>query len=164
MVESFAAQGTEQLVVGMAHRGRLNILNAVFDKPLAAICAEMRSEGRSQHNVEDVRYHLGFDTTVEINLPREMSTGNLDGGDAVADEDDPFASSSSTKTAAMDLSMAPNPGHLEAVNAVVAGMVEADSFVSIRTGVDAGAARSVASRVSCCTATPRSAVSARTRR
>ena len=128
MVESFAAQGTEQLVVGMAHRGRLNILNAVFDKPLAAICAEMRSEGRSQHNVGDVRYHLGFDTTVEINLPREIQTGNLDGGDAVADEDDPFASSSSTKTTTMDLSMAPNPSHLEAVNAVVAGMVRSRQF------------------------------------
>ena len=91
MVESFAARGTEQLVVGMAHRGRLNILNAVFDKPLAAICAEMRSEGRfaAQRRGRAGRYHLGFDTTVEINLP-EIQTGNLDGGDAVADEDDPL--------------------------------------------------------------------------
>jgi 2-oxoglutarate dehydrogenase complex dehydrogenase (E1) component-like enzyme len=127
MVESFATHGTEQLVVGMAHRGRLNILNAVFDKPLAAICAEMRSEGRSQHNVGDVRYHLGFDTTVRVNLSREKSSGNLDGGDAVADEDDPLASSVSTTTT-MDLSMAPNPSHLEAVNAVVAGMVRSRQF------------------------------------
>ena len=45
----------ESVVMGMAHRGRLNILNNVFGKPLGVICTEMKSEGRSSFNVGDVR-------------------------------------------------------------------------------------------------------------
>ena len=66
LVETAAERGVEQIVVGMAHRGRLNILHSVFAKPLAAICAEMRSEGASDFNVGDVRYHLGARAEVRV--------------------------------------------------------------------------------------------------
>ena len=100
VVDAAGGVGTESIVVGMAHRGRLNILNSVFGKPLGAICTEMKSEGRSTFNVGDVRYHLGTRTMAQLE-------GTIEG------EPGPR----------VELSMAPNPSHLEAVNAVVAGMV-----------------------------------------
>jgi 2-oxoglutarate dehydrogenase E1 component len=68
VVDAAAAVGTESVVMGMAHRGRLNILNNVFGKPLGVICTEMKSEGRSSFNVGDVRYHLGGALHVGIKL------------------------------------------------------------------------------------------------
>ena len=103
LVETAAERGVEQIVVGMAHRGRLNILHSVFAKPLAAICAEMRSEGASDFNVGDVRYHLG--ARAEVRVPFA--------------EDEVVRQDSKT----VEMTMAPNPSHLEAVNAVAAGMV-----------------------------------------
>ncbi|EEH54505.1 uncharacterized protein MICPUCDRAFT_19691, partial [Micromonas pusilla CCMP1545] len=101
VVDAAATHGVESIVMGVAHRGRLNILNNVFRKPVGAICAEMRSEGTSSFNVGDVRYHLGTRTVVRVPERPDEEAG---GGE-------------------MELSMAPNPSHLEAVNAVVTGMV-----------------------------------------
>ena len=67
----------------------------------------MRSESRSSFNVGDVRYHLGTRTVA----PVEVETG-FDTSDEVVRE-----------TRQVEMSMAPNPSHLEAVNSVVAGMV-----------------------------------------
>ena len=103
LVETAAERGVEQIVVGMAHRGRLNILHSVFAKPLAAICAEMRSEGASDFNVGDVRYHLGARAEVRVPFAEDEVVGQ------------------DSKT--VEMTMAPNPSHLEAVNAVAAGMV-----------------------------------------
>ena len=74
MVESFAARGCGTTGGGDGAPRALNILNAVFDKPLAAICAEMQ-RGAIAAQRRGRRYHLGFDTTVEINLPREIRPG-----------------------------------------------------------------------------------------
>ena len=165
LVETAAERGVEQIVVGMAHRGRLNILHSVFAKPLAAICAEMRSEGASDFNVGDVWYHLGARAEVRVPFAEDEVVGQ------------------DSKT--VEMTMAPNPSHLEAVNAVAAGMVRSKQARGIRAPVGSPCARAwrsgraarvaatcpprpplpdAKSRGCFCTATPRSAGSARTPR
>ena len=84
VVDAAATHGVESIVMGVAHRGRLNILNNVFRKPVGAICAEMRSEGTSSFNVGDVRYHLGTRTVVRVpERPDEealTAADTMDGG------------------------------------------------------------------------------------
>lgn len=88
-----AGQGVTQLQIGMAHRGRLNVLHNLLGKPFGEVCAEM--EGRqSSFRVGDVKYHLGH--TVD----RRLCGG---GG--------------------MKISVAPNPSHLEMIHPVVQGLV-----------------------------------------
>ncbi len=80
----------------MAHRGRLNALANVFDKPLQRIFAEFQEavdEEEDWGNSGDVKYHLGTTT--------EKTIGNKK----------------------VRLSILPNPSHLEAVNPVVMGHV-----------------------------------------
>ena len=126
MVESAAAGGAEAVVVGMAHRGRLNVLNNVFGKPLGLIATEMRGESRSSFNVGDVRYHLGTRTVtdVEVELGTDSSSYVLGGNAGNAGLDDDGVKTVTLKEQRrVEMSMAPNPSHLEAVNSVVAGMV-----------------------------------------
>ena len=124
MVESAAAGGAEAVVVGMAHRGRLNVLNNVFGKPLGLIATEMRGESRSLFNVGDVRYHLGTrtftDVEVELGTDSSRGGGDADAGSGRRDDD---GSKAVREQRRVEMSMAPNPSHLEAVNSVVAGMV-----------------------------------------
>ena len=94
-----ADQGARHTVLGMAHRGRLNVLAHVLDKPYSQILAEFKDPVQS-HTLRidlgwmgDVKYHAGARTSA----PRGQ----------------------------MFVSMAPNPSHLEAVNPVVAGMARA---------------------------------------
>jgi 2-oxoglutarate dehydrogenase E1 component len=93
-----ARAGVREAVVGMAHRGRLNVLANTVGKPLAQIFAEF--EGNADPNLTqgsgDVKYHLG--ATGEHRAP-----------------------SGETLT----VTVAPNPSHLEFVNPVVEGMVRA---------------------------------------
>ena len=122
LVETAAERGVEQIVVGMAHRGRLNILNSVFAKPLAAICAEMRSEGVSDFNVGDVRYHLG--ARAEVRVPFSDETHACGSPDAEHEGGlERSVAATERCSRVVELTMAPNPSHLEAVNAVAAGMV-----------------------------------------
>jgi 2-oxoglutarate dehydrogenase E1 component len=101
MLEYLASKGrtlgVEELVLGMAHRGRLNVLVNFMEKAYDSIFAEF--EGiRDQHNSffdGDVKYHLGH------SADKETATGTV------------------------HLSLAYNPSHLEAVNPVVLGMVRA---------------------------------------
>lgn len=102
-VERAAERGVESIVIGMAHRGRLNVLHNVFRKPLGAICAEIVDD-RSSFFVGDVRYHLGARTVVDVAVE--------DGSEARQ----------------VALSLVPNPSHLEMVNAVVSGVVRAQQF------------------------------------
>jgi len=88
-----AAQGVKEIELGMAHRGRLNVLANILGKPLANIFAEF--EDNLQHGVVgegDVKYHKGYSS--DLLLP---------GGEA------------------LHLSLAFNPSHLEAVDPVVVG-------------------------------------------
>ena len=92
-----AQQNLEEVVLGMAHRGRLNILANVMQKPYRQIFAEFEgiSTNPEDYGSGDVKYHLGTSTDREF-----------DG-----------------KT--IHLSLTANPSHLEAVNTVVVGKVRA---------------------------------------
>jgi 2-oxoglutarate dehydrogenase E1 component len=85
------------MILGMAHRGRLNTLAIVFDKPYDEIFAEFQDlKGDAMIGVGgDVKYHLG--TTIH----KQLNNGN------------------------MELTILPNPSHLETVNPVVYGTVRA---------------------------------------
>ncbi|MBY0527088.1 MAG: 2-oxoglutarate dehydrogenase E1 component [Gemmataceae bacterium] len=98
IVEKAADSGVEELVLGMAHRGRLNILANVLGKPYEEIFAEFEDNflTESMDGDGDVKYHLGFSS------------------DRV-----------SAKGKPIHLSVTPNPSHLEAVDPVVEGRTRA---------------------------------------
>ena len=98
LVDEAARLGVEELVLGMAHRGRLNVLAHLLGKPLEMIFAEFDGAllPEDVQGDGDVKYHLGYS------------------------HDRPTAGGG-----AIHLSLAPNPSHLEAVNPVVEGIVRA---------------------------------------
>ncbi|MFL2842252.1 MAG: 2-oxoglutarate dehydrogenase E1 component [Candidatus Puniceispirillaceae bacterium] len=90
--------GLREVVVGMAHRGRLNILHNVLQKPFRAIISEFHGKSATPEDVGisgDVKYHMG------------ASSDRVFDGMKV------------------HLSLAPNPSHLEIVDPVVVGRVRA---------------------------------------
>ena len=91
--------GISQIVVGMAHRGRLNVLSNVMGKPYRAIFSEFAGGSANPEDVGgsgDVKYHLGTSSDREF--------------DGVK----------------VHLSLVANPSHLEAVDPVVLGKVKAE--------------------------------------
>lgn len=96
-IQTAAELGVDEFVVGMAHRGRLNVLSNIFGKTQRDIFSEF--EGKEFKDDEfdgDVKYHLGWSTT------RELESGKT-----------------------IKLNLSPNPSHLEAVAAVVEGIARA---------------------------------------
>src|SRR6478609_4306603 len=95
LIEHAAEKGVEQLVLGMAHRGRLNILANVFGKNTQDIFSEF--DGKDYDDDElfdgDVKYHLG------ITGHRTTKTGKK-----------------------INVNLVPNPSHLETVGAVTEGI------------------------------------------
>ena len=95
IIEFGAQQGIKEYVIGMSHRGRLNVLANILGKTYEEIFTEF--EGLEYDELGfagDVKYHLGFSSDVET------SDGHK-----------------------VHLSVAPNPSHLEAVDPVVQGIV-----------------------------------------
>ncbi|MEQ8443797.1 MAG: 2-oxoglutarate dehydrogenase E1 component [Alphaproteobacteria bacterium] len=93
-----AQMGLEEVVLGMAHRGRLNVLANIMKKPYTQIFAEFEGMGGNPDSVQgsgDVKYHLG------TSADREFEGHNV------------------------HLSLTANPSHLECVNTVVLGKVRA---------------------------------------
>ena len=96
LVEKAAELSIQQIVIGMPHRGRLNVLANVFEKPLENIFTEFSDNERYQIVGEgDVKYHKGYTTY------RQFIQGRI------------------------RISLASNPSHLEAVDPVVEGKVRA---------------------------------------
>jgi 2-oxoglutarate dehydrogenase E1 component len=97
-----AETGIDHALIGMAHRGRLNVMAHVLKKPYAQILAEFKDPLQSRSFREDmawtgdVKYHLGASRAIA-------------GGEEVA----------------LLVSMPPNPSHLEAIDPVVVGMARA---------------------------------------
>ena len=97
LIEGAAKEGVEEFVVGMAHRGRLNTLTNIFGKPAQDIFSEFDGKDYEEEVFDgDVKYHLGW-----------TSKRLTDAGYQV------------------NMNIAPNPSHLEAVNAVVEGITRA---------------------------------------
>ena len=92
---SAAAHGVQRIEVGMSHRGRLNVLHNLLDKPLGALCSEMEGQ-QSSFRVGDVKYHLGQQVKKVMAGGRKLS-----------------------------ITVAPNPSHLEMSLPVVQGLVRA---------------------------------------
>jgi 2-oxoglutarate dehydrogenase E1 component len=113
MIERAARANVSEIVIGMAHRGRLNVLANVMAKPASQIFAEFldKQGGAEDAGGGDVKYHLGH------------SIDRVFGSDGDAKR--------------VHLSLAFNPSHLEWVNTVVQGRVRAKQD---RTG-DTGRAR-----------------------
>jgi 2-oxoglutarate dehydrogenase E1 component len=98
LIETAGTLGVDEIVLGMPHRGRLNVLANVLRKPYEMILAEFEGSllAREATGDGDVKYHLGYS--------RDHTTR---AGHAV------------------HLSLSPNPSHLEAVDPVIEGMVRA---------------------------------------
>jgi 2-oxoglutarate dehydrogenase E1 component len=102
-IEEAAAQGAEEAVIAMAHRGRINVLAHILDKPYRAIFEEfegMHPAGNAESGTGDVKYHLGRETTRKVSSGRDVR-----------------------------LRLIPNPSHLEFAGAVLAGVSRATQRV-----------------------------------
>ena len=102
LIENAANLGVQEFVMGMAHRGRLNTLTNIFGKSPKAIFSEFEGKDYEEEVFDgDVKYHLGWTSN------RETDTGKK-----------------------VNISIAPNPSHLETVGSVVEGIVRAkqDNF------------------------------------
>ena len=97
LIESAAEKGVEQFVMGMAHRGRLNILANIFGKPTQDIFSEFDGKDYDKEYFDgDVKYHLG------LTADRKTKSGKN-----------------------ININLAPNPSHLETVGAVIEGITRA---------------------------------------
>lgn len=97
LMEKGSILGVEEFVMGMAHRGRLNVLANIFNKTYDAIFSEF--EGKEYEDAlfdGDVKYHLGYTASVTTDAGKDIK-----------------------------MTLAPNPSHLEAVNPVVEGITRA---------------------------------------
>ena len=97
MINKAAEMGVVEVMIGMAHRGRLNVLANIMQKTYGQIFNEF--EGNLPDQVwgdGDVKYHMGFDSQITT------KEGNK-----------------------VHMKLAPNPSHLEAVNPVVEGYIRA---------------------------------------
>jgi 2-oxoglutarate dehydrogenase E1 component len=102
-IESAAASGAKEVSIAMAHRGRINVLAHILQKPYKTIFGEF--EGRhaatsAESETGDVKYHLGFRSK------RKVANGEV------------------------TISLIPNPSHLEFANPVLQGVARARQITS----------------------------------
>ncbi|MES2809993.1 MAG: 2-oxoglutarate dehydrogenase E1 component, partial [Bacteroidota bacterium] len=95
VIQKGATLGIEEFTIGMAHRGRLNVLANIMKKTYKEIFSEFEGKNYDAESTAggDVKYHLGFSTDVEAENGKKVH-----------------------------LSLCPNPSHLEAVDPVVEGL------------------------------------------
>ncbi len=99
ILETASNLGVEEIVIGMPHRGRMNVLTSIMGKPYSELFSIFNGNLDFPESIDssgDVKYHLG------ASHDRVMSNGK-----------------------SMHLSLTANPSHLEVVNPVVAGKVRA---------------------------------------
>ncbi len=97
VMEEGSRLGVKEFVVGMAHRGRLNVLANIFNKTYNAIFSEFEGKEYDDELFDgDVKYHLGYTSHVKTDAGKNIK-----------------------------ITLAPNPSHLEAVAPVVEGITRA---------------------------------------
>lgn len=99
LLERLSSHGTEEVVLGMAHRGRLNVLNQIMGKTYEQIFTEFEDTWKDETFADgggDVKYHRGYSAVRKFAGGRDLS-----------------------------LAMASNPSHLESVGPVVEGRCRA---------------------------------------
>jgi 2-oxoglutarate dehydrogenase E1 component len=100
MIDFSARVGVEEMLIGMPHRGRLNVLTNILNKPMELIFAEFEDDTTlSYAGNDDVRYHMGFVGQFKTRSNQSVTVG-----------------------------MAANPSHLESVDPVVLGQVFAKQY------------------------------------
>lgn len=102
IINKGAELGVKEVMIGMAHRGRLNVLANIMGKTYEQIFNEFEGSATPDLTMGDgdVKYHMGFSSQVKA-----------------------------TNGETVELKLAPNPSHLEAVNPVVEGFVRAKADV-----------------------------------
>ena len=102
LINMGADLGVEEVVIGMAHRGRLNVLTNIMGKTYDQIFAEFEGKAipEESHGDGDVKYHLGYSSIVKTTGGKEVH-----------------------------LKLAPNPSHLESVDPVVEGFARAKADI-----------------------------------
>lgn len=109
IIRNAAAAGTREVVIGMAHRGRLNVLAHILGKPYLSILSEFHTPDYSKDTylgwTGDVKYHLGARKSYRESAIAEMP-----------------------------ITLAPNPSHLEFVNPVIVGRTRAAQEKRTRPG------------------------------
>lgn len=102
IIETASDNGVQEVVIGMAHRGRLNVLANILGKTYGQIFNEF--EGKAMPDTTmgsgDVKYHLGYSSEVETTSGKKVH-----------------------------LKLCPNPSHLEAVDPVVVGFARSKADV-----------------------------------
>jgi 2-oxoglutarate dehydrogenase E1 component len=104
LIAKGAEEGVEEFFIGMSHRGRLNVLANILDKPIQSILDDFDEdyEPAPSQGMGDIRYHKGYaNEAVNTYLGK-----------------------------AVKLTMAPNPSHLESVSPVVLGQTHAEQFIA----------------------------------
>uniref|UniRef100_A0A1I7XCQ8 2-oxoglutarate dehydrogenase, mitochondrial n=1 Tax=Heterorhabditis bacteriophora TaxID=37862 RepID=A0A1I7XCQ8_HETBA len=108
VIDSSSALGVDSVVIGMPHRGRLNVLANVCRQPLSTILSQFSTLEPADEGSGDVKYHLG----VCIERLNRQSQRNV------------------------KIAVVANPSHLEAVDPVVMGKVRAEAFYAGDTKCD----------------------------
>ena len=98
LIETGTTRGVREVVIGMAHRGRLSTLAHILGKPYANILCEFEGKAYDGDGLfdGDVKYHLGYSRKQVADTGEEVT-----------------------------ITLAPNPSHLEAVDPVVEGIARA---------------------------------------
>ena len=109
IINAAAEEGVQEVVIGMAHRGRLNVLANILGKTYEQIFSEF--EGKSTPDTTmgsgDVKYHLGFSSMLDTASGKKIN-----------------------------LKLCPNPSHLEAVDPVVIGFARSKADVLYNSDYD----------------------------
>lgn len=109
VIEYGAELGVEEFVLGMAHRGRLNVLANILNKTYDEIFKEFEGKSAEDDGLfeGDVKYHMGYSSEIKTSSGKNVT-----------------------------LSLSPNPSHLETVNPVVKGITRAKMENKYQNDID----------------------------